>query len=82
MSAASLACFDRVLSHGLRFVIYEAEEEPETPEPGPVRIRVFKFPNRPNEMVLIASGANIDKAVDDLNSAPDELLAKVGTIVP
>jgi hypothetical protein len=59
--------FEEILARDFRFVIYSAEEDANSTEPGPIRIQVFKFPTVPQEMIIVASGATLSAALQDLS---------------
>ena len=68
----------KALSLGLRVVFYIAEVDDCTPEPGPCRIMIFKYPFRNREIVAIASGSTMDDALADLETITDEVISSVG----
>jgi len=59
--------FAVILSLGLSFLVYEEENEPMTPEDGPIRIFVGMRPYGGNPRI-IASGKDLPSAVADLET--------------
>lgn len=44
MNITSLADLQALLDQGYRMTFYKEENDPNTPEPGPYRLMVFKWP--------------------------------------
>ncbi len=66
--AMDTATLQNLLDQNARMVIYRADTDPNTPEPGPYRIQLGIFPITPGKTVIVASGATLDDAIADFES--------------
>ena len=74
----------KTLSHllalGLSVLLYTAEKDDVSDEPGPARARLFKAPYRPGAIAVVASQPTIEEALEDLLTVDDATIALVGTM--
>jgi hypothetical protein len=67
MNITSLADLQALLDQGYRMTFYKEENDPSTPEPGPYRLMVFKWPRSkdiPDH--VIASGETMEALAADV----------------
>lgn len=69
----------QVLEKGFKVLLSMEQEHPLSPESGPYRIEVYRFPWTKGANVIVASGPDLDSATADLAEAIESgCLDKVG----